>query len=574
MEKGFSEGFDIGYRGPTNRQSNSKNIPLKVGSEVVLWNKIIKEVKLGRVAGPFNGSLPFEHYIQSPIGLVPKAGNSGKTRLIFHLSYDFGDNEDNKSLNKHTPHELCTVKYNDLDHAVTNCLSALNEVKQVLQRKKESDLVNQVSNILFQEVMEETIFLGKNDVQSAFRLVPLSFLCWPWLVMMARNHSTRVWQYFIDKCLPFGASISCAIFQRFSNVLCHITKVLSGRSSITNYLDDFLFVASAKSMCNLMIQNFLDIYYRVGVPIADEKTEWAVSVLVFLGILLNGKLMSLGIPEEKCQRAIYLLSKLVDKKKATVKEIQQLCGYLNFLNKAVYPGRPYMRRMYAKYAAICEKNNANHTNEVNPKQLKLYHHIRLDKEFKQDCKIWLSFLSDPKLKNVVHRPMIDLNQFATSDQIHFYTDASAAKKLGYGCVYGTKWAYGQWESDFIQVHKPSIEFLELYALCVGLLTWETYLSNCRIIIHCDNTAVVNMVNNLASKCEKCMKLIRILTLNGLTFNRRVSVKYIKSADNNLADALSQLDLKRFRRDRPFMNKTPNSISPVLQSAQSIFTAEL
>ena len=122
----------------------------------------------------------------------------------------------------------------------------------------------------------------------------------------------------------------------------------------------------------------------------------------------------------------------------TVKEIQQLCGYLNFLNKAVYPGRPFMRRMYSRYAAICEKNNANHTNEENPKQLKPYHHIRLDKEFKLNCKIWLSFLSYPKLKNVVHRPMIDLNQFATSDQIHFYMDASAAKKLGYGCVYGKK----------------------------------------------------------------------------------------------------------------------------------------
>ena len=303
MEKGFSKGFDIGYRGPTNRQSNSKNIPLKVGSEVVLWNKIIKEVKLGHVAGPFNGSLPFEHYIQSPIWLVPKAGNSGKTRLIFHLSYDFDDKEDNKSLNKHMPHELCTIKYNDLDHAVANCLSVLNEVKQILQRKKG----NQVSNILFEEeVMEETIFLGKTDVQSAFHLVPLSFLYWPWLVMMVRNPSTRVWQYFIDKYLPLGASISCAIFQRFSNALCHITKVLSGRNSITNYLDDFLFIAYAKSMCNLMIQNFLDICYRVGVPIADEKTEWAVSV--FLGILLNGKLMSLGIPEEKRQRAIYLLS--------------------------------------------------------------------------------------------------------------------------------------------------------------------------------------------------------------------------------------------------------------------------
>ena len=47
----------------------------------------MKEVRLKRVAGPFK-EIPFESFIQSAIGLVPKAG-SDKTRLIFHLSYKF-----------------------------------------------------------------------------------------------------------------------------------------------------------------------------------------------------------------------------------------------------------------------------------------------------------------------------------------------------------------------------------------------------------------------------------------------------------------------------------------------------
>ena len=72
------------------------------------------EVQVGRFAGPFS-DIPYKDtYIQSPIGLVPKAGN--KTRLIFHLSYTFKNG--NKSVNYHTPKELCSVKYNDLDVAV------------------------------------------------------------------------------------------------------------------------------------------------------------------------------------------------------------------------------------------------------------------------------------------------------------------------------------------------------------------------------------------------------------------------------------------------------------------------
>ena len=70
---GFVNGFDIGYEGPVVRQSISDNIPFSVGDKIDLWNKLIKEVRLQRVAGPFK-DIPFDNYIQSPIGLVPKAG--------------------------------------------------------------------------------------------------------------------------------------------------------------------------------------------------------------------------------------------------------------------------------------------------------------------------------------------------------------------------------------------------------------------------------------------------------------------------------------------------------------------
>ena len=85
---GFTQGFDIGYQGPTDRQDRSKNLPFRIGNERILWNKLMKEVKAKRVAGPFSESdIPFTNYVQLPLGLVPKQGN--KARMIFHLSYDF-----------------------------------------------------------------------------------------------------------------------------------------------------------------------------------------------------------------------------------------------------------------------------------------------------------------------------------------------------------------------------------------------------------------------------------------------------------------------------------------------------
>lgn len=391
LEDGFRNGFDIGYKGPTNRQSNSKNIPLRVGNPTELWNKLIKEVKTGRVVGPFD-RVQFSDFIQSPIGLVPKAENSGKTRLIFHLSYDFGEEEQSFSLNFHTPDELCSVKYNDLDTLVKICLETEKECKSqslILNGKKvEFDEMND-----YEEEQQHSIFMCKTDILSAFRLVPLSIRSWPWLVMMAFHPITKKKKYFVDKCLPFGASISCTIFQRFSNVLKFIVQYRTGRKSITNYLNDFLFIAFMKEVCNRMMRTFLNICNRIGVPISEEKTEWASSTKVFLGILLDGCFMILAIPIEKRRKAINMLNSMLDRKKATVKELQQLCGYLNFISQAVYPGRVFTRRMYAQYAdlwktnrAITRKGSSKNTKLV---KLKPHHHIRLKTEFKSDCRIWL-----------------------------------------------------------------------------------------------------------------------------------------------------------------------------------------
>ena len=59
---GFTNGFDIGYKGPNSRQSRAKNIPFTpgVGDKVDMWNKIMKDVEAGWVAGPFN-DIPFDN---------------------------------------------------------------------------------------------------------------------------------------------------------------------------------------------------------------------------------------------------------------------------------------------------------------------------------------------------------------------------------------------------------------------------------------------------------------------------------------------------------------------------------
>ena len=61
--------------------------------------------------------------------------------------------------------------------------------------------------------------IGKSDMSSAFRHVLLAKDQW-WLLVMRAMHPITKWIfYFVDKCLPFGATISCAIFQAISDAI-------------------------------------------------------------------------------------------------------------------------------------------------------------------------------------------------------------------------------------------------------------------------------------------------------------------------------------------------------------------
>ena len=183
------------------------------------------------------------------------------------------------------------------------------------------------------------------------------------------------------------------------------------------------------------------------------------------------------------------------------------------------------------------------------KKLKHYHHVNLDSEFISDALVWTMFLTDNTPRNWCH-PFVDSKRFVNSTVLQFFTDSSAAEDKGFGCIFENEWVAGLWGRTFIKNEKPSIQYLELYALCVGVLTWAEKLQNLNIVIFCDNQAVVQMVNNYTSSCQNCMRLLRVLVLDCLIHNHRITVEYVTSKDNFLADSLSRGDYVKFWRKAP------------------------
>ena len=247
---------------------------------------------------------------------------------------------------------------------------------------------------------------------------------------------------------------------------------------------------------------------------------------------------------DKIKKALDLIHTFLNKKKATVKEFQKLCGSLNFLCRCIVPGRAFVRRLYLSKIS----------------HLKPHHHVKITAEHKLDLATWKFFLEMPE---AYCRAFIQ-PELLMAEVLDMYSDASRNFKLGFGAFCGTEWSFGQWDYDFCEEQQPSIEYLELFAVVVGVMNWLKLFKNKKIVLFCDNEAVVSMINNTTSKCKNCMVLIRMIVLESLVCNSRVFARYVKSKDNGKADALSRLQWGRFRQlSEGKMNPTSTPIPSCL-----------
>ena len=247
-------------------------------------------------------------------------------------------------------------------------------------------------------------------------------------------------------------------------------------------------------------------------------------------MLLNTVCQIICIPTDKLIKAMNWVDYFLNKrnKKATVLEFQKLCGILNFLCRCIVPGRAFVRRLYINTT-------------VNGKPLKPHHHVKITEETRLDLTVWKQFLSHP---DSFYRPFIETVSI-DAEQIDMYSDASGNYRLGFGAYCGPEWTYGQWDYEFCSRNKPSIEYLELFGVLVAVLNWIKIFENRRIILFCDNEAVVNMINGSSSKCKNCMVLIRLLTAESIIRNVRIIARHVGTKQNGKADALSRLDFGRF-----------------------------
>ena len=128
------------------------------------------------------------------------------------------------------------------------------------------------------------------------------------------------------------------------------------------------------------------------------------------------------------------------------------------------------------------------------------------------------------------------------DQFQLYTDASGT--LGYGAYWAGSWFSQKWPQDLID--KP-IEWKELYAIFMARETWSKHSAGKRVLFHCDNKAVTDVWQSCLSRSAQLMRLVGALFFVAVIGNFHVLIRHIAGVDNCITDALSRLQMQKFRQ---------------------------
>ena len=502
---GIEFGAHIGYTGPRTAGRIRPNLPIDgAAAHASITADIAKEVKAGRIAGPFP-SPPTANCIFSPTGAVPKKSTT-EWRRIHHLSDPPGE-----SVNDFIEaEELQYVRFDD----------AIRLARRLGIGAK----------------------LAKLDVKGAFRVIPVA--------PSDRHLLGFHWngQFYIDLCLPFGLRSSPAIWERYATIAEWAARQ-DGIIYICHYVDDYLVAGRpGTDECQRAIDQLRATFERLGIPVnlAKLRLEGTPSVLVkFLGVMLDTQNQCCYLDAERVADIKRLIDQWLQYDTTTRVELQQLIGTLAFASKVVRSARPFVSRL------IHQLSHVNRT-------------VRVGASLKADLRVWRAFIDQWNGISMWYDEewtlAVDL-QLETDASVTGY-GAVCGTEWFHG-----EWSADEL-ADAQRRTRESMPYLELLALVKAAATWGHHWTGRRIEFRCDCMPVVQAITAAHARNPQLMQLLRTLHLLAHTHGFEFRCSHLSSAANSAADVLSRPDdqavsrYDRFRKLRPSASPTPVRPSPL------------
>ena len=326
----------------------------------------------------------------------------------------------------------------------------------------------------------------KIDISGAFRHVKVDPLDYPLLGLTLDNH-------YFDTCVPFGYRHGSAIFQRLTDAIRYIMATKN-----YCYIDDLVGNATV-SQANAAFDHLYTLLADLGFEVSDKKLVHPATTCICLGIDINTEKFTVSIPEEKLQEIINLCNSWHGKLICTKKELQSILGSLLCVTKCVRVSRVFLNRMLDLLRTSVKQSK-----------------ITLTHPFLKDLHWFQTFLPQFNGTAFFDHPKV---------QGEIALDASL---VGLGAifenaVYAILLDMGYWGFDIVH--------LEMLNILVALRTWKSCWGGKRILIHCDNSAMVSVINTGKTRDHILAALARNIAMEAATADIHINTIHILGKHN-------------------------------------------
>ena len=260
-------------------------------------------------------------------------------------------------------------------------------------------------------------------------------------------------------------------------------------------------------------------------------------LMVFLGVELSSVDMEARLPAEKLDKYREKLTDFAKYRKTTLENMQSVIECLQFATSVIIPGRAFVRRLVDTTIGVKKPS----------------HFVTLNDGTTVDIKMWLTFFQFHNGKTIFIQPEAE-----SSISLHMYTDAS---KQACAATFKSSWFVIGFPVDW---QGKNIAFLELYLIVVALQIFGIRLANRAVVFHCDNKAIVQIINKQSSRDKCIMGLVRHLVMTAMQYNINFSSKHVEGKKNILADKLSRLQVTSHLLSSFGVSPYPTSVPARLQ----------
>lgn len=440
-----------------------------------------KECESECVVGPFKKN-PFSSELKvSPLNSVPKKGTTER-RVILDLSMPAG-----AAVND------CVDKDEYLGERVNLVFPRVDDFVKLVKAKGPGCL------------------MFKKDLRKAYRQISicpgdyhLVAFCW-------QKH------IFCDTVLSMGLRSAAAICQRVTTAVCYMMLVIG--VCVLNYLDDLAGVET-RDRAGFAYECLGQVLRKSGLKESVDKAAAPSEIMTFLGVQFNSITMTVEVTPERLVEIGQLVKVWLQKREASLRELQSLVGKLNFVAACVRAGRVFISRLlkwlkelYGRSPHAC---------------------VRIPDFVKKDLEWWNRFLCKYNGISVMYD-----DKWSRPDGI-FQSDACLQGCGGYceGKFFHIEFP------DYVLDKKYSIASLEFLSIILCLKLWGSRFKGKKVLVYCDNEAVCHVLNTGKARCEVLQECLRESCFVSAMSQCELKAVHLSSSQNRLADCLSRWALDK------------------------------